>query len=147
MLIGEIARTTGLSKDGIRHYEALGLISSTPRKAGSKIYRDYDPSVLETIEHIRGAQQILGLSLKEIGPLLKAVADRPPTKEETIEFLEERLVVLHEKIAALREAEDYICRKIERYKKELEPTSCSAEAGWKGKVQAKGRTKAGLRRR
>ncbi len=142
MLIGEIARLTGLSKDGIRHYEELGLIGSTPHRAGSKTYRDYDPSVLETIEHIRGAQQILGLSLKEIGPLLKAVADRPPSKEETIEFLEKRLVVIREKITSLREAEDYICRKIERYRKEIvEPASCSTQAAWKGKARAKGRTK------
>jgi DNA-binding transcriptional MerR regulator len=119
MLIGELAKMTGLSKDGIRHYEELGLISSVPRKAGSKTYRDYDPSVLETIEQIRGAQQVLGLSLKEIGPLLKAVADRPPTKEETIAFLEERLVIIRGKIASLREAEGFICRKIERYKEAL----------------------------
>jgi MerR family copper efflux transcriptional regulator len=147
MLIGEIAKTTGLSKDGIRHYEAMGLISSTPRKAGSKTYRDYDPSVLETIEHIRGAQQILGLSLKEIGPLLKAVADHPPTKEETIEFLEERLVVIREKITSLREAEDYICRKIERYRKEMEPASCSTQAARKGRAKEKSKTKAWVTRR
>jgi DNA-binding transcriptional MerR regulator len=116
MLIGEIAKMTGLSKDGIRHYEELGLISSIPRRAGSKTYRDYDPSVLDTIEQIRGAQHFLGLSLKEIGHLLKTISDSPPTKKQTIQFLEERLVVIRGKIASLREVEEYINRKVERYK-------------------------------
>lgn len=117
MLIGEIAKKTGLSKDGIRHYEALGLIRSVPRRAGSRTYRDYDPSVLETIDHIKGARQVLGMSLKEIGPLLEAVAAGPPTKEQTIDFLKERLGIIRGKIAALREVEDYLVQKIARYEK------------------------------
>ena len=32
MLIGELAKVSGLSKDGIRHYEAMGLIASAPRQ-------------------------------------------------------------------------------------------------------------------
>lgn len=127
MLIGEIAKITGLSKDGIRHYEELGLISSVPRKAGSKTYREYDPSVLETIEQVRGAQHYLRLPLKEIGPLLKAVADSPPTKEHTVEFLEGRLVVIREKIASLQEAESHLARKVERYKLELNAAAAVAE--------------------
>lgn len=119
MLISEIAKIAGLSKDGIRHYEDMGLIASTPRKAGSRIYRDYDPSVLDTIEKVRGAQR-LGFSLKEIGPLLKTYAEGPPSKEQAIELLEARLVVVREKMAALREVEEFICRKLERY---LEPQS------------------------
>lgn len=118
MLIGEVAKITGLSKDGIRHYEELGLITSVPRMAGSKTYRDYDPSVLERIELIRGAQHYLDLPLKEIGPLLKWIADSPPTKEQTVEFLEQRLVGIREKIAKLREAEDHLTEKIARYKAE-----------------------------
>jgi MerR family copper efflux transcriptional regulator len=97
VLIGEIAKMTGLSKDGIRHYEQLGLISSVPRTAGSKIYRDYDPSVLDTIEQIRGAQHFLRLSLKEIGPLLKALADSPPTKEQTVEYWKNALLLFETK--------------------------------------------------
>lgn len=115
MLINEIAKMAGLSKDGIRHYEEMGLITSVPRQAGSRIYRDYDPSILDTIEKIRGAQR-LGFSLKDIGPILKAYTERPPSKEQTIEFLEARLVVIREKIASLREVEDYICQKLDRYR-------------------------------
>lgn len=119
MLINEIAKLAGLSKDGIRHYEEIGLITSTPREAGSKIYREYDASVLDTIEKIRGAQR-LGFSLKEIGPLLKIYAENPPSKERAVKFLTARLAVIREKIASLREVEDYICGKLENYGEETE---------------------------
>lgn len=116
MLIGEVAKRTGLSKDGVRHYEAMGLIRSVARQAGSRTYRDYDPCVLARIEQIRGAQHFLGLSLKEIGPLLRTIDDAPPTREQVIDFLEGRLAVVREKIATLREAETHLADKLARYR-------------------------------
>ncbi len=117
MLIHEIAKMAGLSKDGVRHYEKLGLITSTPRQAGSRTYRDYDASVLTTIENIRGLQR-LGFSLIEIKPILKIVA-AGPTKEQTLEFVEGRLKVIRGKIAELREIEEYMSQKLKRLKKEI----------------------------
>jgi DNA-binding transcriptional MerR regulator len=63
---------------------------------------------------VRHAQQ-LGFSLREIGPLLKAYREKPPTKAETVAFLTERLRVVHEKIAALREVEKVIVDKLRHY--------------------------------
>ncbi|MFG1496619.1 MerR family transcriptional regulator [Saccharospirillum sp. HFRX-1] len=114
MFIGELAKLAGLSKDGIRHYEELGIIRSHPRTAGSRTYRDYDASCLGRIEQARQAQQ-LGLSLKEIGPLLDTVGDRELSREETVEFLQERLAVVQEKINGLRDIERFIQQKLERY--------------------------------
>jgi DNA-binding transcriptional MerR regulator len=114
MLIGELAKLTGLSKDGIRHYEQLGLLASVPRAAGNRTYRDYDASALEVIERVRQAQR-LGLSLAEIAPLLDAYGKRTPSKEETIHFLQDRLNAVRAKIEALREVEAYIVTKLGRY--------------------------------
>jgi DNA-binding transcriptional MerR regulator len=99
----------------VRHYEEMGLIGSKPRRAGSRIYRDYDPAVLETIEQVRQAQR-LGFSLKEIGPLLKAYGTPNLTAEETVAFLEQRLRAIREKQAELRQVEDFICSKLDRYR-------------------------------
>ncbi len=115
MLISEIARMSGLSKDGVRHYEAMGLIASSPRQAGSKTYRDYDPAVLETIEQVRQAQN-LGFSLKEIEPLLKAYGSATLTPAQTVDFLEQRLTVIREKQEQLRQIEAFICTKLDRYR-------------------------------
>ncbi len=70
-----------MSKDGLRHYEQMGIISSSRRQAGSQWYGDYDESILGTIEKARQAQQ-LSLSLKAIRPLLKAHAERELTEPE-----------------------------------------------------------------
>jgi len=116
MLIQEVARLAGMSKDGIRHYETMGLIGSTPRKAGSRTYRDYDPRVLATIEQVRQAQR-LGLSLAEIAPLLKTYDAATITASDTITFLEARLVAVREKIEKLREVERFITDKIALYQR------------------------------
>src|ERR1700760_4428736 len=116
MLIGEVAKLANLSKDGVRHYEQLGLIASTPRQAGVRIYRDYDLSVLEKIENIRGLQQ-LGLSLKEMGPLFDTYeAIMPVPKAMMIGFLEERLAVIRGKIDELKVVEDFIGKKLDIYR-------------------------------
>ena len=115
MLISELARLSGMSKDGIRHYEEMGLIASSARQAGSRSYRDYDPAVLQTIEQVRQAQ-MLGFSLKEIAPLLKAYGSANFTPEQTVSFLEERLVVIRKRQAALNEVEGFILQKLDRYR-------------------------------
>jgi MerR family copper efflux transcriptional regulator len=129
MLIGEVARLASLSKDGVRHYEQMGLITSTPRTAGSRIYRDYDASVLQAIENVRQMQQ-LGFTLKEIGPLFEAYAAAAPLPQSTImEFLEARLVVIREKIADMQVIEAHICRKLATYRSsEVGSSSVSASA-------------------
>jgi DNA-binding transcriptional MerR regulator len=126
MLIHQIAEKAGMSKDGIRHYEEMGLIISTPRQAGSRTYRDYDASVLETIEKIRQAQQ-LGFTLKEIGPLLKAHDAKALTREQTVAFLQARQLVIQEKIKALREVEAFIERKVALYQATTESSISTDE--------------------
>ena len=136
MLIGQLAQISGLSKDGIRHYEALGLIRSTPRQAGSRLYRDYDAAALTRIEHIREAQ-MLGLSLKEIGSLLDAFDLVLPEDAAIRRFLTERLEMIRSQIAALRRIEDLLGQKLAAqkagglaalHKVKLRPAAASAKA-------------------
>ena len=114
MLIGELSALSGLSKDGIRHYEELGLIKSTARKAGSREYRDYDPQTLDVIMKVRNAQR-LGFALKDIGPLLKAYEAQAFSNEETIGILSDRLQEVRDQIKELQQTERYIAEKIATY--------------------------------
>jgi DNA-binding transcriptional MerR regulator len=86
MLINDNACIMEMSKDGILHNEELGLINWSPTKAGSRTYRNYDPSVLERINQIPQAQQ-LGNILKGIGPFLQMHGAHKLSGEETIAFL------------------------------------------------------------
>ena len=116
MLIGELAALSGLSKDGIRHYEELGLIASTSKQAGSREYRDYDVQAFDTILKVRNAQR-LGFTLKEIGPLIRAYEAKSFSVEETLGILFERLQEVRGKIKELHQTESYIEAKIALYEK------------------------------
>lgn len=69
MLIGEVAKRSGVSVRMLRHYDSLGLVCPAGRTAGG--YREYvaaDVHRLFAVESLR----TLGLSLHEIGEALDA---------------------------------------------------------------------------
>jgi MerR family transcriptional regulator, copper efflux regulator len=68
MLIGEVARRTGVPTGTIRFYERHDLIGAAPRSAGG--YRMYPERTVQEIGFIKTAQGI-GFSLDEIRDVLK----------------------------------------------------------------------------
>ncbi|SEF23562.1 DNA-binding transcriptional regulator, MerR family [Amycolatopsis pretoriensis] len=75
MLIGEVARRSGVSTRMLRHYDSLGLVRPTGRTVGG--YREYSEEDIRRIFHVEGLRS-LGLSLRQIGIAL-ADADFPPS--------------------------------------------------------------------
>ncbi|GAB2713759.1 HEAT repeat domain-containing protein [Nocardia thraciensis] len=67
MLIGEVARRSGVSARMLRHYDSLGLVRPTGRTVGG--YREYSPDDIRRIFHVEGLRS-LGLSLNQIGRAL-----------------------------------------------------------------------------
>lgn len=67
MLIGEVARRSGVSARMLRHYDSLGLVRPTGRTVGG--YREYSPEDIRRILHVEGLRS-LGLSLSQIGRAL-----------------------------------------------------------------------------
>ncbi|MBL6275311.1 MerR family transcriptional regulator [Micromonospora fiedleri] len=63
MLIGEVARRSGVSARMLRHYEALGLVRPTGRTGSG--YREYADEDIRRIFHIESLRS-LGLSLREV---------------------------------------------------------------------------------
>lgn len=68
MLIGEVARRSGVSTRMLRHYDALGLVRPTGRTAGG--YREYTDEDIRRIFHVESLRT-LGLSLRQIGRVLE----------------------------------------------------------------------------
>jgi DNA-binding transcriptional MerR regulator len=68
MRSGELAQRTCISRDTLRHYERLGLLSKPPRTDGG--YRDYPSQSLDRVRLMRRALSI-GFSLPELRTLLK----------------------------------------------------------------------------
>ncbi|MER6501990.1 MerR family transcriptional regulator [Streptomyces sp. NPDC001455] len=67
MLIGEVARRSGVSARMLRHYESLGLVRPSGRSGSG--YREYSGEDIRRIFHIESLRS-LGLSLREIGRAL-----------------------------------------------------------------------------
>ncbi|WP_438294780.1 MerR family transcriptional regulator [Streptomyces sp. HUAS TT7] len=67
MLIGEVARRSGVSARMLRHYESLGLVRPSGRTGSG--YREYSEQDIRRIFHVESLRS-LGLSLREIGRAL-----------------------------------------------------------------------------
>nr|WP_067143460.1 MerR family transcriptional regulator [Microtetraspora malaysiensis] len=81
MLIGDVARRSGVSARMLRHYESLGLVRPTGRTEAG--YREYASEDIRRIFHIESLRS-LGLSLREVG---RALDDPGFTPSELIDDL------------------------------------------------------------
>ncbi|MGY3571825.1 MerR family transcriptional regulator [Vibrio sp. SCSIO 43135] len=96
MKISELCKQTGLSKDGIRHYEQLGLIYSERKPAGSRYYQDYADSSLLRIDMIQCGKSC-GFTLKEIKTIFDSAASDELSIAELRPFLIQKLEELDHK--------------------------------------------------
>lgn len=99
MLIGEVAKRSGVSARMLRHYESLGLIDPNERTPSG--YREYSADDIGRIFHIEGLRK-LGMSLAEIGPLLDDPAFDPSRViDELVETSKRRIAVEQELLSNL----------------------------------------------
>lgn len=100
MLIGEVARRSGVSARMLRHYESLGLVRPSGRTGSG--YREYSGDDIRRIFHIESLRS-LGLSLREIG---RALDDPGFTPSSLVEGLvrqtRERIAAETELLTRLR---------------------------------------------
>lgn len=111
MLIGELSKATGLSKDTIRFYEKMGLISGGDRQAGSRLYKEYGPEVVERLMMISRGKG-LGFTLQEIRQLLDEWGSGNMPKQEQIATIERKLVEISHKMQQLAEIKAYLLEKL-----------------------------------
>ncbi|MFD8558679.1 MerR family transcriptional regulator [Streptosporangium canum] len=100
MLIGDVARQSGVSARMLRHYDSLGLVRPTGRTGAG--YREYSSEDIRRIFHIESLQS-LGLSLREVG---RALDDPGFTPSELVDDLirqtRERIAAETELLTRLR---------------------------------------------
>lgn len=100
MLIGEVARASGVSARMLRHYDALGLVRPTGRTGGG--YREYDDADLRRLFQVESLRT-LGLSLQQIGRALADPACAPETLVgDLIAWTRERIAREEALLARLR---------------------------------------------
>ncbi|MBM7168764.1 HEAT repeat domain-containing protein [Streptomyces sp. G44] len=100
MLIGEVARRSGVSARMLRHYETLGLVRPTGRTGGG--YREYRDEDIRRIFHIESLRS-LGLSLRDVGRALDDPGFTPTgLVDDLIRRTRERIAAETELLTRLR---------------------------------------------
>ena len=89
MLIGDVARRSGVSTRMLRHYDSLGLVRPTGRTTGG--YREYSEDDIRRLFHVESLRS-LGLSLRQIGRALEDPTFTPADLVgDLIKWTEDRL--------------------------------------------------------
>ncbi|MGA5899329.1 MerR family transcriptional regulator [Streptomyces venetus] len=100
MLIGEVARRSGVSARMLRHYESLGLVRPSGRTGSG--YREYSMEDIQRVFHIESLRS-LGLSLREIGRALHEPGFTPSALvDDLIRQTRERIAAETELLTRLR---------------------------------------------
>jgi DNA-binding transcriptional MerR regulator len=100
--IGQLAKTSGLSRSTLLYYDSIGLFSPSGRsKSNYRTYTEADRHRLEQICTYRRT----GLSLNDINRIMKTRG-----KRGVIPLLEKRLDELNKEIRALRSQQHFIVR-------------------------------------
>ena len=112
MLIGEVARQAGVTRDTVRLYTQLGLVPCTLRPAGSRSYADYDASAVKLIKGIKLAQSI-GFTLSEFRPIATAYVAGSLADARLPELLAAKLDEIEEKRRQLGEMAEFLRDKLQ----------------------------------
>lgn len=96
--VSDLAGAAGVSPDTIRYYERLGLLPPAVRTTSG--YRQFEQGSIRRIQFIKDAQS-LGLTLAEIGELLKIQDDGACPCGHTKTMLSRRLDQVNREIETL----------------------------------------------
>jgi MerR family transcriptional regulator, copper efflux regulator len=115
LLINQLSKKTGIPVPTIRYYESFGLISGTKKEdVKSNNYTYYDEDIVYKLCLINDGKSV-GFTLAELKKLIDAWSNKQISKEGKIAILNEKMVVLDEKINQLQAMKE----RIEFFKKEV----------------------------
>jgi MerR family transcriptional regulator, copper efflux regulator len=113
MLIGELAKKSGLSKDTIRFYKEIGLIEAQARQAGMRTYMEFSPEMLARLTAISQGKS-LGFTLNEMKHLLETWELTEMLIAEKLKIIDLKLEEIGEKMRQLEEIKLYLTAKRDR---------------------------------
>lgn len=102
MLIGELAKLSGLSRDTIRFYEKQGLIEVGRKERRFNNYKEYSECTLERLLQIRRIKGF-GFTLNEATELLTMIESNTATCSNISEKILEKAQMIDQKIKELQE--------------------------------------------
>jgi DNA-binding transcriptional MerR regulator len=124
--IGEVAATTGFSRDAIRYYERLGLLGHPLRTDAG--YRVYGEQSLKRLRVIRNARRF-GFSLAEIRAFMKVRDAGGAPCAEVRRAAERRLAEVEDELRQLEHLRGAMQRTLEQWDAKLSATPAGSRAG------------------
>ena len=100
MLIGQLAKRTGFSRDTIRYYEKIGLIVLPKRARKENNYKDYPEDTVHVLNAIRKYKD-LGFTLEEIRELLVLQSIQVLDISKMLQIVERKITGMDEAIEQL----------------------------------------------
>jgi DNA-binding transcriptional MerR regulator len=98
MLIGEIAKKTGLSIHTVRYYEKLGLFKVSSRRNNN--YKEYPEGTADILIFVVQAKN-LGFTIGEIKDVIELYRDTTHTEPAILKLVSKKLAKIEEKITHL----------------------------------------------
>lgn len=111
MLIGQVAKETGLTKDTIRFYLRQGLIRVDTRPAGNTYYNEYSDTTVEILKEIKAARTV-GFRLNELRVIIASAYDGTIQRKDIDDMLQEKLIQTRHKIRELKKVEAILVSKL-----------------------------------
>jgi len=140
---GELARSSGVSTDTLRHYERKGVLPR-PRRAPNG-YRQYPPTAIDRVRLIRQALAV-GFTLDELASILR-VRDRGGAPcQEVRQLAAAKLSDLEARLKETRALRDELRATLQDWDTRLSRTAPGKQAGLLESLAAKSENKSVTRR-
>jgi len=113
MLIGDLSKTAGVTKEAIRHYMDIGLLKPTPKQAGSRLYNDFSDTDIQRLKWIILGKS-LGFTLSEIEHYLNLFMDDKLPQDKMMAMFKEKLEEIEMKIEQLESIKKILISKLKK---------------------------------
>lgn len=126
MLIGELSKKSGFSRDAIRFYEKNGLIQTHSNLRRENNYKDYSENVLNRLLLIKQIKSF-GFTLREIAEILHLLDTESPTCGSVLLVVDEKIIQIEQKITQLEKFKLLLLKKVAECRNECPETeNCTA---------------------
>lgn len=107
MKVGQISSKTGVSRDTVRLYEKLGLLTNVTRPHEYNNYKEYGEENVFRIGMIKEMQRI-GLTLRECKGIINALVNDEMNLEDRKNFIQLKIKQTNEQIKSLQQIKIYL---------------------------------------
>ena len=121
LLIGDVAKRTGLPAPTIRYYEEVGLLKKPVRAESG--YRSYTSKTIDELLFVKKAQA-LGFTLEEIAEILRLSRSGQRPCERVLALSHKHLDAIDARIRDLRKFRSYLAGELSKWDRQGTAVTC-----------------------